>query len=107
MTKPRHPQRPFPTKDEILAFVRESPDAVGKREIARAFRIRGSERGQLRNLLKELQQDGQIGRFASGKAKAPRKRKATSTKAKTASKRKTTSGKSGAKKASASTSAAG
>ena len=44
---------------------------------------------------------------ASGKAKAPRKRKATSTKAKTASKRKTTSGKSGAKKASASTSAAG
>ena len=71
MTKPRHPQRPFPTKDEILAFVRESPDAVGKREIARAFRIRGSERGQLRDLLKELQQDGQIGRMADQRLGPP------------------------------------
>ena len=35
---------PFPSKQELLAFINESPVPVGKKEIARAFRIRGQDR---------------------------------------------------------------
>jgi ribonuclease R len=49
---------PFPSKAEVLAFIRESPSPVGKREIARAFRLRGDQRVELKALLKELKQDG-------------------------------------------------
>jgi ribonuclease R len=48
------PERPFPTREEVLAFIRESKGPVGKREIARAFQIRGAERLALKELLKEL-----------------------------------------------------
>jgi ribonuclease R len=53
---------PFPTKEQVLAFVRESPTPVGKREIARAFHLKGSDRIPLKALLKELEQDGQLDR---------------------------------------------
>jgi ribonuclease R len=49
---------PFPSKAEVLAFIRESPSPVGKREIARAFRLRGDQRVELKALLKDLKQDG-------------------------------------------------
>ena len=49
---------PFPSKAEVLAFIRESPSPVGKREIARAFRLRGDQRVELKALLKELKHDG-------------------------------------------------
>jgi hypothetical protein len=50
---------PFPTKQQVLAFINESTEPVGKREVARAFRIKGSnERIRLKALLKELKQDG-------------------------------------------------
>jgi len=49
---------PFPSKAQVLAFIRESPSPVGKREIARAFRLRGDQRIELKALLKELKQDG-------------------------------------------------
>jgi ribonuclease R len=45
-----------------LTFIRESPIPVGKREIARAFRITGPERIQLKIMLKELERDGTLGR---------------------------------------------
>jgi ribonuclease R len=45
-----------------LAFIRENPIPVGKREIARAFRITGSERIQLKAMLKELEREGALGR---------------------------------------------
>jgi ribonuclease R len=53
---------PLPTKQQILDFVRESPTPVGKREIARAFQITGSDRIPLKAMLKELEQDGQVDR---------------------------------------------
>jgi ribonuclease R len=50
---------PFPSKEQVLAFINESAEPVGKREIARAFRIKGSaERIRLKALLKDLKQDG-------------------------------------------------
>jgi len=54
--------RPLPTRDEVLAFIRESPTPVGKREIARAFRLKGSDKIPLKALLKELAAEGLLDR---------------------------------------------
>ena len=51
---------PFPSKDEVLRFVRESPGKVGRREIARAFGIRGSDRATLTELLRTLEEEGAL-----------------------------------------------
>jgi ribonuclease R len=53
---------PLPTKQQILEFVRESPTPVGKREIARAFHIRGDDRVALKSLLRELANEGELER---------------------------------------------
>ncbi len=52
--------KPFPTKDEVLTYVRESPTPVGKREIARAFAIKGADRQRLKALLRELKEEGAL-----------------------------------------------
>src|SRR3569833_3175719 len=53
---------PFPTKEQVLAFIRESPTPVGKREIARAFHLKGQDRIPLKALLKELEHQGEVDR---------------------------------------------
>ncbi len=50
----------LPSRDEILTFVREAQGQVGKREIARAFSIRGGDRVALKKLLQEMADDGQL-----------------------------------------------
>jgi len=60
MARAKSSQRAFPTKEEVLAFIRESPAAVGKREIGRAFHIRGQDRLALKNLLRELREAGEL-----------------------------------------------
>ncbi|MFS2010861.1 ribonuclease R [Azospirillum sp. CT11-132] len=53
----------FPSKDAILAFIRSSTTPVGKREIARAFKLSGSaDRETLKDLLRELEADGAVER---------------------------------------------
>ena len=54
--------KPFPTKEEILAFIEDSPGPVGKREIARAFRIEGGDRIQLKAVMRELRREGALER---------------------------------------------
>ena len=51
---------PFPSKDEVLRFVQESPGKVGRREIARAFGIRGNDRAALTELLRALEAEGAL-----------------------------------------------
>ena len=53
---------PFPSKQQILDFVRDRTGPVGKREIARAFNIRGSDRTRLNDILRELRADGELDR---------------------------------------------
>ncbi|MEO5337465.1 MAG: ribonuclease R [Magnetospirillum sp. WYHS-4] len=62
MNKKHGPQPPvpFPSRDAILEFIRESPGRVGKREIARAFDLRGDQRQELKRLLRELEGEGQV-----------------------------------------------
>lgn len=49
-----------PTRDELLAFIRESATPVGKREIARAWSLKGDQRIELKELLRELRDSGEI-----------------------------------------------
>jgi len=59
--KPR-PEYPPLTKEALLEWMREHPGTTDKREIARAFNVKGDNRAILRELLKELERDGRIGR---------------------------------------------
>lgn len=54
------PPAQLPTREQILAFVEDSPTPVGRREIARAFDIKGPMRAELRGLLKEMTEAGDL-----------------------------------------------
>jgi ribonuclease R len=49
-----------PTRDELLAFIKESATPLGKREIARAYGIKGDQRIELKELLRDLKENGDI-----------------------------------------------
>lgn len=50
----------IPTKDEILAWISENPTRTNKRDIGKAFGIKGAARIDLKRLLKELAEDGHL-----------------------------------------------
>ncbi|WP_295046869.1 ribonuclease R [uncultured Paracoccus sp.] len=52
----------IPSKEQIMEWVAEHPDANSKRDIAKAFGIKGAERIELKRLLRELERDGQLER---------------------------------------------
>jgi ribonuclease R len=52
--------RPLPSRDEVLAFIAEHPGKAGKREIARAFGIKGGDKIALKAILKDLSTEGQV-----------------------------------------------
>ena len=52
----------IPSKQQILDWVAEHPDANSKRDIAKAFGIKGAERIELKRLLKEMEGEGQLER---------------------------------------------
>jgi ribonuclease R len=62
MKEGRNRKSSLPTKQQILDFIRDSPTPVGKREIARAFNVAGGDRIQLKAMLKELAQEGEVER---------------------------------------------
>jgi ribonuclease R len=47
-----------PSREDILKFITENPDLAGKREIAKAFSLKGGDRIWLKDLLRELQDEG-------------------------------------------------
>jgi len=50
----------LPTKDEILQWISDNPTLTSKRDIARAFGIKGAERIDLKRMLKELEGEGHL-----------------------------------------------
>ena len=50
----------LPTKKQILDWIKDNPKKSSKREIAKAFRIKGSMRVELKQVLKELTLRGEI-----------------------------------------------
>ncbi|MER8378740.1 MULTISPECIES: ribonuclease R [unclassified Mesorhizobium] len=47
-----------PSRDEILRYIAENPDRAGKRDIAKAFALRGEDRIWLKDMLRDLQDEG-------------------------------------------------
>lgn len=60
----------FPSDDEILDFIADNPGQTGKREIARAFGIKGADRITLKQRLKVLKESGKIASEGSALRKA-------------------------------------
>jgi ribonuclease R len=58
----RQRDREFPGRDVIVAFIRAHPGKVGTREIAREFGLKNADRVQLKELLRELADEGAIAR---------------------------------------------
>ena len=50
----------LPTREQVLAYIAENPGKAGKREIARAFSIKGNDKIALKSLLKDLAEDGLV-----------------------------------------------
>ncbi|MEP2943241.1 MAG: ribonuclease R [Hyphomicrobiales bacterium] len=50
----------FPKREDILRFIKENPDKSAKRDIAKAFNIKGQDRIALKQILKSLSEDGLI-----------------------------------------------
>jgi ribonuclease R len=52
----------LPSREELLAFIRERTGKVGTREIARAFGTKNADRVELKRMLRELAEGGQVER---------------------------------------------
>ncbi len=50
----------LPSKEQVLEFIQTSETTVGKREIAKHFRLKGQERIALKALLKDMAEEGLI-----------------------------------------------
>ncbi|MFM9939510.1 MAG: ribonuclease R [Hyphomicrobiaceae bacterium] len=50
----------LPTREQILSFIADAQEKVGKREIARAFSVKGSDRIALKALLADMTAEGQL-----------------------------------------------
>ncbi len=72
MAKRRGPKQvPFPTREQVAEFIKSAPGRVGRREIARAFAIKGDDRRRLTELLKELQHAGDVEKHRGRKLTGP------------------------------------
>ncbi|MCW2392446.1 ribonuclease R family protein [Sphingobium sp. B11D3A] len=71
MAPPRKPTRPqpagLPTREQILDFISNADQPAGKREIAKAFGLRGNEKIALKALLRDMADEGLL---ETGKARA-------------------------------------
>jgi len=47
-----------PSRDDILRYIADNPDKAGKREIAKAFSLKGEGRIWLKDMLRDLQDEG-------------------------------------------------
>jgi ribonuclease R len=57
---PSHKTAPFPSKEEVLAFIAQEAGNVGTREIARAFGLKNADRAELKRMLRDLAEAGKI-----------------------------------------------
>ncbi len=60
MNKPSAKTRTLPSKADLVSFIAKQPGKVGTREIARAFGLKNAMRAELKRLLRELANDGEV-----------------------------------------------
>lgn len=53
----------FPSKEQLLEYLESQPHPVSRRDIARAFQIKGAERIPMKALLKDLIAEGHLERY--------------------------------------------
>jgi ribonuclease R len=51
---------PFPTREQLLAFIKDNAGKAGTREIARAFGLKNTARAQLKRVLRDLADEGAV-----------------------------------------------
>lgn len=61
----------LPSKETLRQFIQESPDTLNKRDIARAFGVKGQDRILLRKLLREMAEEGMVQKDDGKSYKAP------------------------------------
>ena len=49
-----------PSRDDILRYIEQNPDKSGKRDIAKAFSLKGDDRIWLKDLLADLNDEGLV-----------------------------------------------
>ena len=54
------PRSALPSREDLLDYVEKNPDRSGKREIAKAFGLKGPDRIALKHMLRELTDDGAL-----------------------------------------------
>ena len=59
-TRPGKEAKPLPSRKQILDFIERSDQPAGKREIAKTFQLRGSDKIALKALLKDMADEGLI-----------------------------------------------
>ena len=59
---PRKGPGSLPTRQQVIEFIAASPIPVGKREIAKAFKVGSADRVALKGLLKEIERSGPVER---------------------------------------------
>ncbi len=50
----------IPTKQDVLTWISDNPTLTSKRDISRAFGIKGAARIDLKRILKELESEGHL-----------------------------------------------
>ncbi|MBO9098129.1 MULTISPECIES: ribonuclease R [unclassified Rhizobium] len=50
----------LPPREVILRFIADHPQQASKRELAKAFGLKGEQRVELKNLLRDLEEDGMV-----------------------------------------------
>jgi ribonuclease R len=51
---------PLPSKDQLRQWLSENPGTTSKRDIAKAFGLKGDQRADLRRLLREMEDEGAV-----------------------------------------------
>ena len=57
---------PFPSTDQILAYIQGNPSQAGKREIARSFKLNTDQKKVLKKVLREMEETGVLEKKPGG-----------------------------------------
>jgi ribonuclease R len=71
VARKKNPANSVPSREQIRQFIEESPGPVGRREIARAFNVKGAARIELKQMLGVLINEGEIDPGRRRKVSAP------------------------------------
>jgi ribonuclease R len=60
LARSKQSSTPFPTREQLLAFIKDNAGKAGTREIARAFGLKNADRAELKRVLRDLSGKGAV-----------------------------------------------